>query len=114
MDDRIHSFPLSAAGRSARGGPRRTHSAQVPKTATPVSHLPSRGFPAFNPFGSAKRCALPAAQRGTTTAKRKGKVMRPKFQARWISKRRADFLRKGGNLGSGVLVNHCQGFLIVE
>jgi hypothetical protein len=40
--------------------------------------------------------------------------MRPKYQARWISKRRADFLRKNGNLGSGVLVNHFQGFIVVE
>lgn len=40
--------------------------------------------------------------------------MRPKFQARWISKGRADSLRKRGNLGSGVIVNHFQGFIVVE
>ncbi len=40
--------------------------------------------------------------------------MRQNYQARWISKRRADFLRKQGNLGTGVLVNHLQGFIVVE
>jgi hypothetical protein len=36
------------------------------------------------------------------------------FQARWISKRLSDHIRKAGTLGNGLILSSCKGFIVLE
>lgn len=40
--------------------------------------------------------------------------MNAQFQARWISKKRTDHVRKAGQLGGGIILSSCKGFIVVE
>jgi hypothetical protein len=40
--------------------------------------------------------------------------MNTHFQARWISKRLTEHVRKAGRLGESVILNSCKGFIVVE
>ncbi len=40
--------------------------------------------------------------------------MRAKYQARWISKRRIDSLKKSGSLRRGMLMDSFKGFIVIE
>lgn len=40
--------------------------------------------------------------------------MRAKYQARWISKKRIDALKKSGSLRRGMLMDSFKGFIVIE
>lgn len=40
--------------------------------------------------------------------------MQAQFQARWVSKRRADEVKKSGTLGRSLLINTFNGIIIIE